>query len=187
MILKEFNKVDYLGSKLADIFRPLAFYSDDIDSSFIFNQYTLRGDQRPESLAYALVGNPELTWVTLHINGVVDPFWGWVNNETDIRKLTIRRYDNADGIHHYTDPQTSDEWFDLVEQPALSSQYYDVGDTSFERVVFAGVLIPVTNYEYEIAENEDKRIIKLLPSQSFLSYNSSMKQVIEGSVDVDQE
>tara|TARA_R110000851_G_scaffold78053_3_gene172191 strand:+ start:688 stop:1251 length:564 start_codon:yes stop_codon:yes gene_type:complete len=187
MILKEFEKVDYLGTRIADIFRPLSFYSSEIDSAFVYNQYTLRGNQQSETLAYALGGNPELSWINLHINGVVDPFWGWVNNENDIRKLAIRRYDNADSVHHYIDPQTNDEWYDLVEEPTNSAQYYDIGDTTFTRIVFTGLLIPITNYEYEIEINEGKRNINLLPSQSFLSYDSSMKQVIEGSVDVDQE
>ncbi|URC15354.1 baseplate wedge subunit [Paraglaciecola Antarctic GD virus 1] len=187
MILKEFVKVDYDGATLADIFRPLEFYSKQMQDSFVFSDYSIEGDDRPEYLAYSNGGNPELTWLYLHTNQVTDPFWGWVANETAIRELTVRRYDDPNGLHHHIRLSTGEEWFDLVEYPIGTNTYYDAGDTSYERIAAQGVFIPVTNYEYELEENEKKRTIKSLTSGSFLNFDRMMKQVIKESVDVNKQ
>jgi hypothetical protein len=186
MILKEFKKVEHDGAKLADIFRPLSFYSNQIKDSFVLSDYTVIGDTRPETLAYLTGGNPELTWLKLHTNQITDPFWGWVANETAIRELSVRRYGDPDGIHHYIDPTTEELRYDLVEFPLGSFTWWDVGDINNTTVQFTGVLIPVTNYEYELTVNEQKRNIKTLTSGSFLNYDRMMKQTIKESVDVNK-
>lgn len=186
MILKEFNKVIYDGARLADIFRPLSFYSDQIIDSFVFSKYAIISDDRPELLAHKNGGNPELTWSYLHTNQVADPFWGWVANETAVRELATRRYSNINDTHHWIESSTGDIWYDLVEDPNTPFVYHDVGDTLFERPVVSGTLLPITNIEFELLENESKRTIENLSSGSFLNFDRMMKQVIKESVDVNK-
>jgi hypothetical protein len=186
MILKEFVKVDYDGARIADIFRPLTFYSDQIKDSFIFSSMSIAGDDRPELLAFVNGGNPEMTWLYLLTNNVTDPFWGWVVNETAVRELAVRRYDDPEAIHHHLNVATKELWYDLVEDSENSGTYYDVGDTGKERIAAVGNFIPVTNYEYELQINESKRNIQSLTSGSFLNYDRMMKQLIKESVDVNK-
>lgn len=122
-------------------------FIDRIKNNVAVFQYINVGDQdTPESLAYKYYGNPELFWIILYLNNVVDPFYDWILSEDRLYDYCVRKYgvENVYNIHHY---ETTSEF----EHGA--GFWVDFG-TPFSS--------PVTNYSYEQTLNENKRKIKIL-------------------------
>jgi hypothetical protein len=187
MILDKFGSVTYEGYTIPNLFVDLGLSYDQIKHLFIHRQYTIIGAPRPEQLAYSLYGDPNLEWVLLLINGVIDPWHGWIRPDDVIRAYAEKKYADfggADAIHHHVDPVTGDMYYNVVPETGVTFFYdgsesynarikhnsvdpdnikwFNVYDTALEHIQFIGTLIPVTNVEYEMDKNEELRKILII-------------------------
>ena len=85
----------------------------------------------------------------------MNPYEDWLYTFNEIQSLTKAKYDNINDLHHFeiggrTVPQT------------IHNQYIDDFNNSIELPL---EIIPITNIEYEIRENEKKREILIISEQ----------------------
>ncbi len=116
--------------------------------------YDVKENETPEIVADKHHGSPYYHWVVMLLNEVSDVNHDWVKSTTQLQKYLQTKYTETQlsETHHYELAQSS-------------------GDTSIKIQVLQGTsgATTVTNYEYEVALNEQKRSIDLLRND-FLGY-----------------
>lgn len=187
MILNKFGKVVYDGFTIPNLFVNLGLTYELIKPQFIQRQYTIVGSPRPEQLAYKLYGDSSYEWVLLLINGVIDPWHGWIRPDDVVRAYAEKKYANFGGvndIHHYYDPITLEEYYNIVPEvePVNPNElnWYNELDTDQQYVQFTGYLIPVTNVEYEIDQNEKLRKINIIHPTDIRSFIGAFERTQNG-------
>ena len=113
----------------------------------MLDPYDIKENETPEIVADKHHGSPYFHWVVMMVNDISDVHHDWPKSTRQLQKYLISKYTNAqlDEAHHYEISQSS-------------------GDTSVKIQVPQGTsgATTVTNYEYEVALNENKRKIDLL-------------------------
>lgn len=116
----------------------------------MLDSYDVKDNETPEIIADKHHGSSYYHWVVMILNDVSDVNHDWVKSTRQLQRYVQSKYTNAQlsEVHHYEIAQTS-------------------GDTSIKIQVPQGTALAttVTNYEYEVALNEEKRQIKLLRNE----------------------
>jgi len=125
-------------------------------NSMLFDTYKLREGETPEIIAHKLYGDPELHWIVMLVNNVIDRYHDWPMSTPQFNSYLNQKYVDSDGnpdtsgVHHYEIEQTSGdtkvaiEVTDLITYPNAST---------------------VTNYDYEQRRQDKIREIRLLDPQ----------------------
>ena len=114
----------------------------------MLDQYDIQENETPEIVADRHHGSSHYHWVVMLLNDISDVHHDWPKSTRQLQKYVSLKYSVAQlsEVHHYEIPQTS-------------------GDTTIklevENTTYPSASI-VTNYEYEVALNEEKRKIDLL-------------------------
>lgn len=83
--------------------------SQELQNSFsVYDEYDISDSDTPESLAYQLYGDPNLHWIILHFNNILDPRFDWPQTTNNLVKFVGGKYANINGIHHYEDSNLSE-------------------------------------------------------------------------------
>lgn len=78
--------------------------NDDVKNNLsVYDEYDIRDEDTPEILADKFYNNPELHWVILLYNDIIDPRFGWPLSSNNLKKYAQGKYSNINGIHHYED------------------------------------------------------------------------------------
>lgn len=115
-------------------------------SSYI--EYTVKEGETPVILADRLYDDASMFWVIMMFNDMFDIDSDWPLDQIDLDRYVTRVYDDPYGVHHYQALSTG-AWVD----PDLYPEY--------DR-------IPITNYDYEVDLNDEKRYVKL-PTPEYAS------------------
>ena len=118
-----------------------AVLSDEVKNNLgLYDEYDIKDGETPELVADKFYNNPELHWLVLHYNEIIDPRFDWPLDTNNLNRYVASKYANVNAIHHYED----------------NNGYY-VNST-------VPGCVSVSNYEYEDIVNESKRRIKILKS-----------------------
>lgn len=180
MLFSYFPSVDYDGKATTDIFRNYRFYFNRVIPKYKPRTYQLTGTLRPEQLAEVLYGNQQYYWVILMLNDVFDPFYGWITDQETAYQAAIQRYSNVGGeqVLYHVDGQGT-RYYNLVEDPNASGNWYDKGDKNFRYLQYRGTLVPVDIYEDAVLQNEAKRTIKIINPADIQSFMSDFIKEME--------
>ena len=121
----------------------------------LYDTYDVKNGESPESIAHKLYGDSELHWVILLLNDITDRFHGWPLTEAQFLQFINDKYDNVDGVHHYELAQSSGNTDTKIEVYNNSALYS--GDQDFYSSATT-----ITNREYEEAQQDQRRQIRLL-------------------------
>jgi hypothetical protein len=175
---------DYLTVK--NFFRRVKL-RDDLQSIFtVFDKYTIPDGARPDTVAEDLYGDSTLDWVVLIVAGILNVQTEWPLSDRDLYRFAENKY----GLTNLYD--------------AKFHETYQVVD-SFNRLILpAGLVVDsnftipnpdnktstitptrsVSNYEYEVRENDKKRQIYILKNQyldQFLSDSRALMLYTDSS------
>ena len=94
----DYSKVKNLfkrGKLREDIFQNLAF----------FTKYQIKGDDRPDNVAYEVYGDPTLDWVILLSNNILNIQTEWPMTQQTFEEYVLDKYGKEEslysGIHDY--------------------------------------------------------------------------------------
>lgn len=115
-----------------------------------WSKWIIRDEDTLFSIAEKLYGSQHQYWIIMMMNDMMDPFFDWPLNETDLKKYIISIYgvENIYNTHHWE----AEEDDDLYSVPAGTKVSIDYPYNK----------VSVSNYDYESILNENKRFIKLL-------------------------
>ena len=114
----------------------------------LFDTYDVKSGESPEEIADRLYDDPELHWVVLMVNNVTDRYHQWPLNTNQFLALINDKYDNIDAVHHNETTQTSGD----------TTIKIDIGTDNTDYPTATAI----TNFEYEEAQENKKRSIRLL-------------------------
>ena len=114
----------------------------------VFDTYDVKEGETPEIIADKLYDDPELHWVVLLMNDISDRYHQWPLNHNQFIAHINDKYSDIDAVHHYEIEQTSGD----------TTLKINIGTDNTEH---SGATA-ITNYEYEVAQEDKKRKIRLL-------------------------
>ena len=149
-----------------NIFRRMKI-RDDLQNVFtLFNKYEIREGARPDTIAEDLYGKSDLDWVVLLSANITNVRDQWPLSSKDLYEYTVSKYglENINKVHHYETKEIKDSDGNLILSKGLVvdedfSIRFKNGGIYIER---SNITNRISNYEYEIKENEKKETIFLL-------------------------
>lgn len=160
-----------------------------------YYEYTIKDGDTPENLAERVYGTPEAHWIILYANDIYDPQFDWALSSRELRKYIIGKYgsiENAKTTHHHYEKVISrqetnkeevvtrfiidydkktdneiDEPYDyyLALPEEQSVETFNIGNG--KTVTQITSRNAVSNYDYEIEQNEKKRFIKIIKNEYY--------------------
>lgn len=180
---------------VTDLLFRVSIIKDVLNSVSAYYEYTITESDSPEILAEKVYGNPEAHWIILYTNDIYDPQYDWPLNYDEFRKYIIKKYGSEANaqttIHHYekiiarevnnsgiilleripidyqaqTTPPSGvpyDTYLTLPATPTYTSYTVD-GKNVVEAISRAAI----TNYDWELQNNENKRKIKIIKKEYY--------------------
>lgn len=158
----------------------------------LFNYIMLDGET-PEIVSHKIYGTVDYHWIIMLINERYDYLNDFPIKDSLLLDLTKQKYgvDQVESIHHYEDDEGNEvdeyyyDWKNvtnqipkgvLAEQP-IWKQYY-VDGNNVPVVLRERPGIPVTNYQYEVRQNEIKRHIHLVKPEYIIQYYKAFTNAV---------
>tara|TARA_S200002703_G_scaffold125159_1_gene111376 strand:+ start:234 stop:881 length:648 start_codon:yes stop_codon:yes gene_type:complete len=137
---------------------------DDLQNVFtIFDRYEIPDGSRPELVANELYGSEEYDWVVLVCAGITRIRDQWPLSDKEIYEYAFGIYgDNLNSVHHYETTEVKDSEDRLIMSAG------NVVDADFTipkpgtPTTTLNPVIGISNYEYEVRKNNNKRGIYVL-------------------------
>lgn len=142
--------------------------------------YNVKDGERPDVIAFKYYGDQTLDWIILLINGIIDPHFDWPLDTASLQRFIRQKYGTISaakiGVHHYEKIIRSQSVrFDGTVIPEkkviVDLDTYNTLSSDSRRIV--------TNYEYEIEENESKSQIKILDKKFIRSIVNEVETIFE--------
>ena len=140
---------------VTNLLKRVAIRTKVKNNASLYDTYNVKNGETPESIADKLYDDPELHWIVLMVNDITDRYHQWPMLEQQFNTFVEEKYSNPDGVHHYEIEQSSGNTRTKIEVYNNSALFS--GDTDFYSNATT-----ITNREYEEAEQDRKRRIKLL-------------------------
>jgi len=158
---------DYITVK--NLFRRGFLREDIFQDLTFFTKYQIRGDDRPDNVAFEIYQDSTLDWLVLMANNVINIQNEWPIANSVFDELMTDKYESYEnligGIHHYETIEVKDASGVVIVKAGLQVEsnysviFFDERANELKTIT---PTIPVTNYEYEQKINEGKRNIYLL-------------------------
>ena len=174
-------------TKVKNLFKKGKLREDIFQDTTFFTKYTIYGDDRPDNVANDVYGDPNLDWVVLLSNNIINIQSEWPMSQVDFNTYLTEKYDSDteifSGIHHYeaNEVKTTNG---VVIIPsgmrvgvAQSVTYYDYWNK--QSVTVTDIALPVTNYTYEEKLNNNKRDIYVLKPQYLGLVFDDLEEIME--------
>ena len=153
-----------------NFFKRAKLRDDIFENVAFFEKFIIKGDDRPDNVAFQVYGDPTLDWVVLMSNNIVNVQSEWPLSNENFYEYLIDKYENEtklySGIHHYeaNEVKTSNGRIIIESGTRVgvgqSVSFFDKGKN--DQVTITDIALPVTNFTYEQNLNNKKREIFLL-------------------------
>ena len=81
-----------------------AVISDEVKTNLsLYDEYDIKDGETPELVADRFYNNPELHWIVLQYNEIIDPRFDWPLSTNDLNNYVAGKYVSVNGVHHYED------------------------------------------------------------------------------------
>ena len=182
---------DYITVK--NLFRKGYLRNDIFQDLTFFTKYQVKGDDRPDNVAYSLYNDASLDWVILLSNNIINVQNEWPMPQANLERYLLDKYGNHEalyGTHHYETQEVKNSSGVTILKEGLtvdsdfSVTYYDWMIDSLETK--SNITTAVTNYEYEMEIENDKRNIFVLKSRYLNVVKDDLEEIMtykEGSTE----
>jgi hypothetical protein len=171
------SSTDYIRVK--NLFRRVKL-RDDLQNVFtLFNKYEIPEGARPDTVAEELYGSPELDWVVLLSAGIVNVIDQWPLSNSDLYQYAENKYgDELTAIRFYetTEVKDSNGRLILPEGKVVPSDFKIPNPSNVK--VDLNPVTGISNYEYEVRKNEDKRLIYTLKPDYLQAYIGDLRRIM---------
>ncbi len=152
------------GEIRPDIFQDLA----------TFEKYQIKGDARPDNVAYDFYQDATLDWIVLLSNNIINIQSEWPMVQVDFDRFVLDKYgtyDTLNDTHHYETVEIKNSKGTVMLEKGLevystySFSYYDWWLDEQKDILTANCITEVTNYDYELKIENAKRNIFLIKAR----------------------
>ena len=158
---------DYIPVK--NLFMRGKLREDIFQDTSVFTKYKIKGDDRPDNVAYEVFGDANLDWLVLTCNNIINVYEEWPMTQFNFENYLLEKYgtyENINATHHFETTEVKNTSGVIIVAAGLevdsnfSITYFDEKTEGMTTV--NSPVIEVTNYMYEDRLQEDRRNIFLL-------------------------
>ena len=156
----------------------------DVDQAITaFNYFDIKEGMRPDMVAQELYDNPELDWVVLTSNNITNIRNEWPLSHNDLQEYMLEKYGsdaNIAKVHHFETREILDE-FSRVVMPAglqVDETFTFKYKNSTNSILNVNPVSAITNYQYEVKLNDQKRKIRILKSEFLSAFISEHREIM---------
>ena len=150
---------------------------DDLQNVFtLFNKYEIKEGARPDTVAEEFYGSAELDWVVIITAGIINVRNDWPLSSKELYDYSLEVYgDSLNDVHHWETKEIKDLNGKLIlpKGKVVDSDFTipnpDVYNATINPVAY------VTNYDYEVINNDKKRSIYILKREYLQQFLNDMR------------
>ena len=156
----------------------------DIDQAITgFTYYEIPENTSPDVVAQDIYGDPELDWVILITNNIMNVRDEWPLSNNDLYDYMLEKYGSVEKlneINHWETTGIKDNYNRILLKSGLEVDKEFTFTYSISNTIYTvNPTAAVTNEEYEIRKNESKRTIKLLKPQYISTFVKDMRNIMK--------
>jgi hypothetical protein len=166
-----------------NLFKRSKLRSDVDQAITAFNYFDIKEGMRPDMVAQELYDNPELDWVVLTSNNITNIRNEWPLSHNDLQEYMLEKYGsdaNIAKVHHFETREILDE-FSRVVMPAglqVDETFTFKYKNSTNSILNVNPVSAITNYQYEVKLNDQKRRIRILKSEYLSAFISEHREIM---------
>ena len=177
---------DYITVK--NLFKRGNLADDIFQDLTIFTKYEIKGDDRPDNVANKVYEDPDLDWVILLANNIINIQSEWPMPQRDFDRYLLDKYETYEklnDIHHYETLECKNLVGAVIVPKGLwvesdySVTYYDWYAGAEITKSSSDIVVSVTNYEYEDNLENEKRNIYLLKPKYLNIIKDDLKEMMQ--------
>ena len=171
-----------------NLFKRGAIEPDILENLSFHTKYKVRGDDRPDNVAFEYYGTSALDWLVLTCNNIVNIQTEWPMLQNDFDRFLLDKYGTYEKLnetHHYETKEIKNTKDVIIVPKGLECEsdytitYFDSNVEREVTVLSADCTTEVTNYTYEERIEDAKRDIYLLKPQYLGVINDDMEIAME--------
>ena len=176
---------DYITVK--NLFKRGKLADDIFQDLTVFTKYEIKGDDRPDNVANEVYDDPDLDWVVLLSNNIINIQSEWPMIQREFDRYLLDKYvtyEKLNDVHHYETTEVKNLVDAVVVPEGLwvesdySVTYYDWYAGGEITKSSSDIVVSVTNYEYENKKEEEKRSIFALKPRYLNIIKDDMKELM---------
>ena len=166
-----------------NIFKRAKLRTDIEEAITAFSYYQIPENTRPDVVAQNIYGDPELDWVILITNNIMNVRNEWPLSNNDLYDYMLEKYGSVEKlneVNHWETTEIRDDFTRILLRSGLEVDKeftftYSISNTTYT----VNPTAAVTNEEYEIRKNESKRTIKLLKPEYLSTFVRDMRSIMK--------
>lgn len=164
LLYLKYNKNPFDGNYILikNIFARIKLVDDIVPSATVFEDYFVKDQDRPDTLAFDYYDNPGLDWIIILINNIRNIYDDWPKNQNAFNEYIFSKYSNPEDVHHYETIEQYWKGNKLLESGLQVGESFQFQKPDGNLVSKSQSRVPITNYTYESRLNDKKREILLL-------------------------
>lgn len=163
--------IEYRGLNLRNLMLSAGIVKGVLNKMSVAYPYTLNEGDTPNMVAYDYYGSVEYVWLVFLANHIVDPYTQWYKSQSDFESYVTKKYGSIESAmittHHFSN-QTD------LSAPEVSVTTYQHATPEEQ-----GVLTPVSNYDFEVSQNEIKRSIMLVDKSQAARISLELERLLK--------
>lgn len=168
-------------TKVKNLFRRVKL-RDDLQYAFtLFYKYEIEEGERPDTVAEKLYGSADLDWVVMITAGIINVRNDWPLSDRDIYQFAEDKYGfkNINKVKFYETREVKDSKGRLI-LPAgkVVDSDFTIPDPDDPYASRLNPVVGISNYEYEVRENDKKRTIYVLRPDYLQQYLNDMREIM---------
>ena len=173
-------------SKVKNLFKRGKLREDLYQNLAFFTKYKIKGNDRPDNVAYEVYGDATLDWVILLSNNILNIQSEWPMTQQTFDEYLLEKYGTYEKIyepHHYETVEVKNSQGVVIVPEGLQvPQDYSVTFFDFfigANEIKSNITTTITNYDYEEKIENDKRHIFILKSRYLSVVYDDMIELME--------
>lgn len=154
--------------RVKNLFRRVVVRDDYFTKFVNFTKYKIIGDDRPDITSEDVYGTPDLDWLIMTANNIIDIKNDWPMTEFDLNLYLNEKYTPQQlvEIHHYETIEFRDFDNQLIIQGGLSvDENFTVQYLRGGQIRRVSPTKSVSYFEYELNRNDEKRNINIIDKE----------------------
>ena len=162
------NISDYIRVK--NLFKRTKISEQVFSDLTFFSKYQIITDERPDNVAFKVYGDPNLDWMVLLANNIINVQQEWPLEHQSYYNYLINKYGSdaaLQNVHHHETREIKNSVGKVIVPEGLevasdfSITFFDTG-LGVQQTVSTEIVTEITNEVYENRINDDKRNINII-------------------------
>jgi len=174
---------------VTDILKRIVLSPEIRKNDAFYDQYDVKDGETPEIVANYFYNDPQLHWLVLMANDIIDPRFEWPLSYYNLIEYCKGKYgqDQIYHTHHYVNEvEFVVDGSRVIEEESTYENpipiIFETSNAYESTLLFQNYnikLTPVTNFDYEDALNESKRRILVIKPSVVSELDSTFTQLIK--------